>query len=404
MSVDLGLYDDLDEDSKQLALQNAEKELIKKKAFDVIKNLEEDYFTIQGQKFCVITWVGPSFRAKTSIYGFRIMGAFGSYSDACRYVGHIHSKDPTFDVGVVEMNLWTFCYPNDEVITEMERDAALNEFIVEHKRNIEISRQYFEIRRGILKNSKKTKEIDKNVGELPQGKTTKELKEKHKNWAKTLEEEKPEKKPEETFKDFNENSYDHVLNGTCPKIVNQEFAVVSFVGHSGNNKRIPMCIKGVFESLEAAENHIKKIIEFDNTYDLLPCQMYNWVPCDPDIKKLRHVYKEQKLNELLEQDEIQRMEAARYHTKVENGDDDLGDPIKKTETGVFIEEPEVEIMSMDKFIDHSGKSYTDNSEQSYTDNFPDHSEQSEANPGDLLDKMDGLISTYSFQPDKNKNL
>lgn len=374
----LGLYDDLDKESYELAVKNAEKILEQRNAFDINKNLEKDIITVPYQKYCVVSWVGPTFKAKTDIYGFRILGAFATYKNAVDYIHKIHQLDPTFDTGVVEMNLWTFSYPDGRNMTELERDEQLNSFIINHKRELEINRQLFLIRKSKLQESKKSKEIELDHQKpVPMGKTTVELEKEHKEWAETI---MPSEKKVKTA-----NS-DVTLETPCVRKAEQKYAVMSFVGNTGANKQVIMSIKGVFPDLESAENFIKKYIEFDNTYDIMPCELYKWLPCDPDIRKLRHVYKEDKLNELLENDELQKEEALRFHVVEENQGEDLGEPLVKTEKGVFMENQEENIESMENFVESGGYSA-----------FNDIQKE-EVVPSDLLDNMEDLISTFSFKP------
>ena len=44
------------------------------------------------------------------------------------------------------------------------------------------------------------------------------------------------------------------------KLPNQEWAVVSFVGYTGNNQRIPICIKGVYASEQEARERIQQLV------------------------------------------------------------------------------------------------------------------------------------------------
>jgi hypothetical protein len=104
---------------------------------------------------------------------------------------------------------------------------------------------------------------------------------------------------------------------------NQEYAAVAYVGHTGKNLRIPMCIKGVWDSLESCEEQIKKLVEMDDTYDILPVPLYRWLPCDPDISKIRNVYTNEKLNSLIEGTEHEAQEAKRFHAVYDSANIDI---------------------------------------------------------------------------------
>jgi hypothetical protein len=136
-----GLYDDLSQDMYELAKERTEKELERRDAFNVVKNLELDQITVPGQKFCVVSWTGPNMKAKTSDYGMRIMGAFPSLKTASEHAMKVYGENNVYDTGVMEMNLWCFNYPVNEQVDQVDIDNVLNQFVIEHKREIEMSKQ-----------------------------------------------------------------------------------------------------------------------------------------------------------------------------------------------------------------------------------------------------------------------
>ena len=190
----LGLNDDLDPEVRKEALSRAKQRLEATDAFNEMINLSRDTFTVPNQRYAVVCWVGPTFRAKTEIYGFRIMGAFDTLVQARKYALKAHKNDPTYDIGVMEMNLWCLGYPDqsdavfdsegkiDEKVMQENLDHRLNEFIIQHKTEIEESKELFEARRLILRKSKITQERDIGeapMTELPEGRITEEMKQMH---------------------------------------------------------------------------------------------------------------------------------------------------------------------------------------------------------------------------------
>jgi hypothetical protein len=123
------------------------------------------------------------------------------------------------------------------------------------------------------------------------------------------------------------------------KMPEQEYAIVSYVNNTGKNCRIPLCVKGIFSSLPDAENHILKLIQLDDTYDILPIPMYKWVPCDPDTSQIRQIYKNKQLNTILEAEENQKEESLGYHQSKITGYD-LDEPLNPNYAGNGSNPPE----------------------------------------------------------------
>lgn len=323
----IGLFDDLSPDDFAFAISEARKNLEERDDFNEIKNLEKDILTVPDQNFCVVSWVGPTFKAKTDITGFRIMGAFKTLEKAQKYAQRVHREESTYDIGIMEMNLWCLGYPDesdyifnsdgelDSDAMEKQRDKILNDFVIKHKTKLEESKQLFEIRKRAIRKSKITKEgneEDAPLEKIPEGVPTEEMKTIHdkevKKWIK--DEEKEIKETEDD--DYELNS--KLLDFNCAfKIPNQEYAVISFIGYSGTNKRIPICIKGIYSTEIEAQERIKKLMHIDDTYDLVPVSLYKWVPCDPDLTLIRNEFKNSNLNNLIEASEKQKEETLSFH-------------------------------------------------------------------------------------------
>lgn len=326
----IGLYGELSQEDYDFAIKEAHRILTERDDFNEIKNLEKDILTLPEQNYCVVNWVGPTFRAKTNVCGFRIMGAFKTLEKAQKYAQKLHNMDPTYDIGIMEMYLWCLGYPDqsdiilgpdgqmDTVAMEKERDRRLNEFIVKHKTQLEETKQIFEVRKRAIRKSKITKEgseEDAPIKEVPKGVPTEEMKEIH---AKEAEKWLGESAKKEQVDDDEDYDPGHMLDyETRYKLPNQEWAVVSFVGYTGNNQRIPICIKGVYASEQEAKERIQQLIHVDNTYDIVPMPLYKWVPCDPDLTTIKQEYNTysqgESLDNLVDTAEKQNQETLAFH-------------------------------------------------------------------------------------------
>jgi hypothetical protein len=322
----IGLYGELSPEDYAAAMEEVRKQLIANDVFNQEKNLEKDLLTVPDQNFCVVSWVGPTFKAKTDTTGFRIMGAFKTLEKAQKYAQRLHHADPIYDIGVMEMYLWCLGYPDQSDIImgpdgqmdmkamEEARDRRLNEFIVKHKTKLEEDKQLFEIRKRAIRKSKITKEADEKhaiIKEVPTGVPTEEMQTMHtKEMEKWLGPNAPKKEDNDDDYELNSRMLDFE---TSFKIPNQEWAVVSFVGYSGTNQRIPICIKGVYASEEEARNRITQLIHIDDTYDIVPMPLYKWVPCDPDLSAIKTKFKDRQLNDFIEEGEKQKEETLSFH-------------------------------------------------------------------------------------------
>lgn len=113
------------------------------------------------------------------------------------------------------------------------------------------------------------------------------------------------------------------LKRTELRVNDQEYAILTFVSASGKNRRIPVNIKGVFPDLESAEKHIKQLMQMDDTYDIVPVTMYSWIPCDPDLNKIKQVHTNEVLNEMLTADDNSKLETQRLHSVYHNNNAEI---------------------------------------------------------------------------------
>ena len=361
-----GLFSELTEKQIQEAKERANEILLSRNAFDQKINLEKDQIVIPGQKFCVVQWVGPSFKSRTEIYGLRILGAFKSLSEANNHAKKVHIKDNRYDVGVLEMNLWCLNYPTDINQTQEEYDNDINKFIIKQKVSLEEAKQIFLERNQLIKKSTIKKEVDDNNRVFKGGKITEEMETAHKIETSMWYKKKTNEKESSVSVSKEEITRTEELDHDCNyKIPNQEYAVISYTGQTGKNKRIPICIKGVFTNEKEAMDHIEQLMSVDDTFDIIPSPMYRWIPCDPDTEKVRNIYKDKRLNELLETDEHQKVEASAMHRATQNHSD-LNNPINNNNSGQGII-PATE-----------------------------EEEEEESTPTEILHGLENFVSTYSF--------
>ena len=82
----------------------------------------------------------------------------------------------------------------------------------------------------------------------------------------------------------------------------QVFALVSVVGPTANQKtdKWGLKIRGVFNTRQEAQEHVKRIMEVDGYFDVFLVDMYKWVLFPPDPSIIEDVnYQEKFLNDLV---------------------------------------------------------------------------------------------------------
>lgn len=100
--------------------------------------------------------------------------------------------------------------------------------------------------------------------------------------------------PAETPADF--------LDEDIVTVPGQAYALVSFVSPTSSQKSdtCAMKIRGVFGTREEADAHVRKIMRFDNAFDIFVAPMYKWVPVPPDPNAIPdQEYSDTFLNELM---------------------------------------------------------------------------------------------------------
>lgn len=325
----LGLDDEFpDEVLQQIKLQALKNlELMDYKNID--KNLDEDEPLQSEYNFVVISFAGPEFKAKTEINGFRLMGAFKTIEEAVEYIDYIRqdSQNKIYDTGILEMYKWVPTIPFDSEKTQEYVDNFMNDIVINYKIEREEARIKFETRKTrLMENTDrfKEKELDqkeentKLLDLLPDvssitNNVEEEIVNIHPTQArlrkllKERESQKESQSQSQSQKENNNNKNSNRplnapkkrLSQTKTKIEGQNYAIVSFVGNTGSNKRAMMKIKGIFDNYQECDEKCKELRDIDDTYDMLITEMYKWVPCDPEVSNIKQIHTDDKLNTLL---------------------------------------------------------------------------------------------------------
>ena len=94
---------------------------------------------------------------------------------------------------------------------------------------------------------------------------------------------------------------DHLATDTVT-VPGQNYARVSIVGSTTNQKheQCGIKIRGVFNTKDEADEHVKKIRMEDKTFDVYLVDMYKWLLVPPDNSKIEdQTHVDEKLNEII---------------------------------------------------------------------------------------------------------
>lgn len=99
-------------------------------------SLEQDYISVPGQQFAIISIVGPDCPQKTDKFGLKIRGCFASREDAASYAKRLQKEDATFDIYVVDMYKWVLIPPDISRIEDVHyAEERLEEIMSKYKEN-----------------------------------------------------------------------------------------------------------------------------------------------------------------------------------------------------------------------------------------------------------------------------
>lgn len=112
------------------------------------KVLREDYVTVPGQRFALISFIGPTAQQKADKWGMKIRGVFNTKDEANEHVKELMKSDPSFDVYMVDMYKWLLIPPDREQIKDVHyQEEYLEKMVQGYMENQKQAREYFELRK-----------------------------------------------------------------------------------------------------------------------------------------------------------------------------------------------------------------------------------------------------------------
>jgi len=112
-------------------------------------SLKPDRVTVPGQRFALVSIVGPDQPQKTEKCGLKIRGCFATVEEARSHVKEIMDDDPHFDVYVMDMYQWVLFPPDRSAIQDATyQEKYLNELMKGHMENQKRAKTFFEERKS----------------------------------------------------------------------------------------------------------------------------------------------------------------------------------------------------------------------------------------------------------------
>ena len=85
------------------------------------------------------------------------------------------------------------------------------------------------------------------------------------------------------------------------KVAGQQYALISVVSPTSNQKSDACAVKirGVFSTMEEAQNHAKRLVRIDQQFDIHLVELYKWLTIPPPQEGVTEEHQDSHLNELL---------------------------------------------------------------------------------------------------------
>jgi len=132
------------------------------------------------------------------------------------------------------------------------------------------------------------------------------------------------------------NFKEDILEEDVITVPSQKYALVSFVSPQSSQKHdiCGMKIRGVFETREEGEFHVKRIQKLDSTFDIYLVDMYKWLLIPPDNSQIENnEYQEEMLSKIVKGHQEQQLLAKQHHKQ--RVQDDIEKTMEKTNDEVI---------------------------------------------------------------------
>jgi len=110
--------------------------------------LEQDFVTVPGQMYALISMVGPDMPQKNEKLGLKIRGCFSTKEEAGAHAKRLQKEDPLVDIYVVDMYKWLLVPPDRMQIDDVHyQNDKLEEIMQGYMKNQREASAHFEKRK-----------------------------------------------------------------------------------------------------------------------------------------------------------------------------------------------------------------------------------------------------------------
>lgn len=110
--------------------------------------LEQDFLTVPGQVFALISLVGPDLPQKNEKLGLKLRGCFQTKEEAASHAKRLQKEDPMIDIYVVDMYKWLLIPPDRDQIDDTHyQNEKLEEIMTKYRQNQREAAAHFEKRK-----------------------------------------------------------------------------------------------------------------------------------------------------------------------------------------------------------------------------------------------------------------
>jgi hypothetical protein len=111
-------------------------------------SLEQDFLTVPGQIFALISIVGPDMPQKNEKLGLKIRGCFQTKEEAASHAKRLQKEDSLVDIYVVDMYKWLLIPPDRDQIEDTHyQNEKLEEIMSKYRQNQREASSHFEKRK-----------------------------------------------------------------------------------------------------------------------------------------------------------------------------------------------------------------------------------------------------------------
>jgi hypothetical protein len=115
--------------------------------------LDEDTIVPNGQRFALVSFVGPDLRQKNEKMGMKIRGCFATRDEAAAHVKKLQAFDGGVDIFLLEVGKWALIPPSTSDIDDVEyQEKYLQDLMKEYKDSQLKAKELFNQRTEAVKN------------------------------------------------------------------------------------------------------------------------------------------------------------------------------------------------------------------------------------------------------------